>query len=148
MVRAMIPLRTRFPHSLTDLRSEMEGLFDLAFNREGVESGGLIPRINISETDTHYEVAAELPGMKSDDVHVELNDGQLSISGELKAESEEEGKTYHRVERRYGEFRRVISVPDTVDAEKIKAEFHDGLLSVSLPKSEKEKPKRIEVKGS
>ena len=99
MVRAMLPLKTRFPHSLTDLHSEMEGLFDLAFGKEGDVASGVSPRINISETDTHYKVTAELPGMKPEDVHVELNEGQLSISGEIKAESKEEGKTFHRVER-------------------------------------------------
>src|SRR5262249_32291143 len=88
------------------------------------------PRINFVETDTNFEVSVELPGMKAEDVHVELEGGQLRISGEKKEEKEETGKTFHRVERRFGEFRRVIPLTVSVVADKISAEFKDGILTV------------------
>ena len=86
--------------------------------------------------------------MKKEDVRVTLEDGVLTIQGERKQEKEEKGKKYHRVERSYGSFVRSFTLPDLVDEEKVKAEFKDGVLNLQLPKSEKAKPKSIEVKVS
>ncbi|MBI82709.1 MAG: heat-shock protein Hsp20 [Planctomycetaceae bacterium] len=146
MVRALLPPKTRFPYSLTDLHSEMKDFLESAFGEQDHTVRGIVPRINVSETNTHYEVTAELPGMKPEDIHVELNEGQLSISGERQAEAKGEGETFHRLESLYGQFRRVIAVPDTINAENIDAQFQHGLLSISLPKSEREVPKRIDIK--
>ena len=148
MVHAVLPLKTRFPYSLTDLHGEVKYFLESAFGEQDQAVRGIVPRINVSETDTHYEVTAELPGMKPEDVHVELDEGRLSISGERQAEEKEEGKTFHRLESVYGQFRRVISVPDTINAENIDAQFQHGLLSITLPKPEKEMPKRIEIKST
>jgi len=104
------------------------------------------PSVDISETDGEYLIKAELPDVKREDVKVMLEDGVLTIQGERKQEREEEGKKYHRVERSYGSFVRSFSLPDVIDEEKVKAEFRDGLLNLHLPKSEKAKPKAIEVK--
>jgi len=104
------------------------------------------PRVNISEDDKEYVVEAELPGVKKEEVKVTIENGVLSISGERKAEKEEKGKKYHRVERSYGSFVRSFTLPDTSSAEKINADFKDGILKIRVPKSEKAKPRAIEVK--
>jgi HSP20 family protein len=104
------------------------------------------PTVDISETDGEYQIKAEIPDVKKEDVKVTVEDGVLTIQGERKQEKEEKGKRYHRIERSYGSFVRSFSLPDVIDEEKVKAEFKDGVLSLHLPKSEKAKPKAIEVK--
>lgn len=104
------------------------------------------PSVDISETDGEYQIKAEIPDVKKEDVKVTLEDGVLTIQGERKYEKEEKGKKFHRIERSYGSFARTFSVPDVIEAEKVKAEFKDGVLNLHLPKSEKAKPKAIEVK--
>jgi len=84
--------------------------------------------------------------VKKEDVKVTLEDGVLTIQGERRHEKEEKGKKYHRMERSYGSFVRTFSLPDVIDDDKVKAEFKDGVLNLYLPKSEKAKPKAIEVK--
>ena len=104
------------------------------------------PSVDISETEGEYQIKAEIPDVKKEDVKVTLEDGVLTIQGERKQEKEEKGKKYHRIERSYGSFVRTFSLPDVIDAEKVKAEFKEGVLNLHLPKSEKAKPKAIEVK--
>ena len=107
-----------------------------------------VPSVDVSETDGEYQIKAEIPDVKKEDVKVTLEDGVLTIQGERKQEKEEKGKKYHRVECSYGSFVRSFTLPDLVDEEKVKAEFKDGVLNLKLPKSEKAKPKAIEVKVS
>ena len=104
------------------------------------------PSVDISETEGEYQIKAEIPDVKKEDVKVTLEDGVLTIQGERKQEKEEKGKKYHRIERSYGSFVRTFSLPDVIDEDKVKAEFKDGVLILHLPKSEKAKPKGIEVK--
>jgi HSP20 family protein len=104
------------------------------------------PSVDISETDGEYQIKAEIPDVKKEDVKVTVEDGVLTIQGERKHEKEEKGKKFHRIERSYGSFVRTFSLPDVIDEEKVKAEFKDGVLNLYLPKSEKAKPKAIEVK--
>lgn len=104
------------------------------------------PSVDISETEGEYQIKAEIPDVKKEDVKVTLEDGVLTIQGERKQEKEEKGKKYHRIERSYGSFVRTFSLPDVIDEEKVKAEFKEGVLNLHLPKSEKAKPKAIEVK--
>lgn len=104
------------------------------------------PSVDISETDGEYLIKAELPEVKKDDVKITLEEGVLSIQGERKHEKEEKNKKFHRVERAYGRFVRSFVVPDYVDESKIKAEYQDGVLHLHLPKSDKAKPRAIEVK--
>ncbi|MBA5873749.1 MAG: Hsp20 family protein [Nitrospira sp. CR1.2] len=104
------------------------------------------PTVDISETEAEYAIKAELPEVKREDVKVTVEDGVLTIQGERKQEKEEKGKKYHRVERSYGRFVRTFTLPDTVDEGKVRAEYADGVLHLHLPKSEKAKPKQIEVK--
>ena len=104
------------------------------------------PSVDISETEGEYQIKAEIPDVKKEDVKVTLEDGVLAIQGERKYEKEEKGKKYHRIERSYGSFVRTFSLPDVIDEDKVKAEFKDGVLNLHLPKSEKAKPKAIDVK--
>ncbi|NGZ04109.1 MAG: heat-shock protein Hsp20 [Nitrospira sp. WS238] len=104
------------------------------------------PSVDISETEGEYQIKAEIPDVKKEDVKVTLEDGVLTIQGERKHEKEEKGKKYHRIERSYGSFVRTFSLPDVIDEDKVRAEFKEGVLNLSLPKSEKAKPKAIDVK--
>jgi HSP20 family protein len=104
------------------------------------------PLVDITEDDKEYLIKAELPEVKKEDVKVTVENGVLTITGERKFEKEEKGKKYHRVERAYGNFVRSFSLPDDADANKVNAEFKDGVLKVRVTKSESAKPKQIEVK--
>lgn len=107
-----------------------------------------IPTTDISETDTAYLIKAEIPGVNKEDVKVTLQDGMLTIKGERRQEKEEKDKKFHRIERSYGSFLRSFRMPDDADESAVKAEFKDGMLNVTLAKSEKAKPKAIEVSVS
>lgn len=104
------------------------------------------PRVDISETDAEFCIKADVPGIKREDVKINIEDHILSISGENKQEKEEKGEKFHRVERFYGSFRRSFTLPENVNEEKIEANFKDGLLTLTIPKTEAAKPKSIEVK--
>ena len=106
------------------------------------------PRADISETDKNFCIKAEVPGIKSEDVKIDIDNHVLSIRGENKQEKEEEGERFHRVERYYGSFARSFSLPENVDEEKIEATFKDGLLTLTIPKTEVKKPQAIEIKVS
>jgi HSP20 family protein len=104
------------------------------------------PAADITEDDKEWLVKADLPEVKKEDVKVTVENGVLTITGERKFEKEEKNKKYHRIERSYGNFFRSFTLPDAADGSKVSAEFKDGVLKVHLPKSEKTKPKAIEVK--
>jgi HSP20 family protein len=114
--------------------------------RESLTVPDWVPAVDIAETAEEYLVKAELPEVKKDDVRVSFEDGVLTIEGERRQEKEEKGRKFHRVERSYGRFLRSFRVPDEVDGARIRAEFKDGVLAVHLPKSEKAKPKAVEIK--
>lgn len=103
------------------------------------------PAVDISETDKEYLVKGELPGVKKDDVNVELHNGVLTLSGERRYEKEDKDEKYHRVERAYGSFSRSFSVPDNVDANAISADFKDGVITVHLPKTAAKEPKGTRI---
>ena len=89
-----------------------------------------------------------MPGIKKEDVHIEVNDDVLTIKGKRKGEHEEKRKDYHRIERQSGSFRRCITIPGGFKSDAVDAKFEDGVLRVTLPKREDAKPRRIEVKTS
>ena len=105
------------------------------------------PTADISETDKEYVIRADLPAVRKEDVQVTLDDGMITIKGERKQTKEEKGERYHRVERLYGSFERTFSLPDNVNAEAVRCESKDGVLTVHIPKSEihKHAPKQITV---
>ena len=103
------------------------------------------PAIDVMETNEEFQIRAELPGVEKKDVKLSVENGVLLISGHREQEKEEKGKRYHKIERAYGNFARSFTVPEAVDPEKVTADFKNGLLTVRLPKSEKARPKSIEV---
>jgi HSP20 family protein len=119
------------------------------FGEEGWNGGieKFIPRSNLAETEKGFEITVELPGMKPEEFNIEFRNGELWITGEKKEEKEEKGKTFHRVERHFGEFRRVFTLPAAVNEEMVEANYKEGVLHVTVPKAEEAKPKRIAVKG-
>lgn len=104
------------------------------------------PRVDIVEDEKEILVKAELPEMKKEDVKVEVDQGVLTVSGERKMEKEEKNKKYHRIEREYGSFLRSFTLPPEVMADKVSAEFKDGILMVHLPKNGKAGAKAVEIK--
>jgi HSP20 family protein len=133
-------LEMDFPKWMTEAFGPEAGVFGREFQ------GKFLPEANVVETEKALEVAVELPGMKPEEVKVEIRDGSLWITGEKKAEKEEKGKTFHRVERRSGMFRRVLPLPMEVKEQEVDARFTDGVLKITLPKTEKVVPKQIEIK--
>jgi HSP20 family protein len=128
------------------LRDEMERAFGESGNRRA--SGSVYPPLNLWGSDDHLFVEAELPGYELDDVEIFVSaDNQLSIQGERKP-PQHEGGTWHRQERGFGNFNRMIELPEPVDADKVSAEFDNGVLTITLPKREEAKPRRIEVKSA
>jgi len=106
------------------------------------------PAVDVAETPQEYLLNVELPGVAKEDVKLFVEDGVLCIEGERRREKEENDKRYHRVERAYGCFLRSFALPDDVDEQKLQADFKEGVLSVHLPKSEKSKPRAIQVKAA
>ena len=147
MARAFMPFRNGNFAPLEDLAREVDSLVHTIFDPEErtQQVRKFTPVANLCETETGFELSLDIPGIDSNDVVVELNDGHLIVSGERKAEEEETGKTFHRVERRYGKFRRVLAIPSPVNEDAISADYKDGVLTIVLPKSEKVKPKKITI---
>ena len=116
--------------------------------KEAITVAQWSPLVDITEDEKEYLLKAELPDVKKEDIKLTVKDNVMSISGERKYEQEEKGKKYHRVERAYGSFLRSFTLPDAADGSKVSAEYKDGVLNVRLPKSEKARPKSIEVKVS
>jgi HSP20 family protein len=103
------------------------------------------PPVDIAEEKDRILITAELPGFKESEIEIQTENGMLTLRGERKFEKETDGKSYHRVERSYGQFVRSFSLPNNVDREKIQATFRDGLLQVELPKREDAKPRTIKI---
>lgn len=114
--------------------------------KEALTVADWIPTVDISETDGEYLIKAELPEVKKEDVKVTVEDGVLTLQGERRQDKEEKGKKFHRVERSYGSFVRSFTLPESVDDTAVKAEYKDGILALHLPKTERVKPKAVDVK--
>jgi HSP20 family protein len=148
LIRYQAPQLSNWPSfdRLSSLRNDLDRLFDLSWS--GRDSGlfsGWSPALDVFDEKDHFVVNAELPGMKKEEIELSFQDGVLSISGERKQTTEKtEGETY-RSERYFGKFQRSVTLPVAVDSSKISASYKDGILSVTLPKSEAAKPKQIQV---
>ena len=114
--------------------------------KENLTVADWMPTVDISETEGEYLIKAELPEVRKEDVKVIVENGVLTLQGERRQEKEEKAKRFHRVERSYGSFVRSFTLPESVDESSVKAEYKDGVLNLHLPKSEKVKPKAIDVK--
>ena len=131
------------------LREAMDRLFDDAFTRplSTRDGGWSTPAIDMYQTDNDVVVKAALPGFKADDVQINVTGDVLTIRGEMKREEEQQEKSWHIREHRWGSFERSISLPTDVVSEKAQADFDNGVLTISLPKAEEVKPKTITVKA-
>jgi HSP20 family protein len=133
---------------LSDLRDEIDRLFEMPLAELARTSqllSGWTPALDMHEDKDSIVVKAELPGMKKEDIDISLHDGSLSISGERKGESKFEDAEVYRAERFVGRFQRTIALPAPVAVDKVKAQYKDGVLTITLPKTEEAKPKQIEV---
>lgn len=148
MTNSLIPLGTR-SNLFDGFRKEVDSLMERVF--EGSHEGGRTlsywtPRINLSETETAYELLVDLPGMQPEEFNLELKNGDLWITGERKGQFEDKGRSWHRVEQFYGQFRRVIRLGEDVDAEHVDAEYKDGVLRITVPKAESARTRHITVR--
>ena len=129
-------------------REEFETLWSQLVGEPGERlfKGRMLPSLDLSETPNTIEVRMDVPGIKAEEIDVQLTNGVLTISGERKEEKEEKGKMFHRVERRYGSFSRSVTVPSAVAEDKVDAQYHDGVLTITLQKTEEAKSRKIKVK--
>jgi HSP20 family protein len=136
---------------INSLQQEMNRLFSTFFDTpagSGAGNGGArrwIPAMDLVETDEHFVLRADLPGLSEDDVQIELEDNVLTVSGERKTEHEERKEGYYRVERATGAFRRSLTLPEGIDADAISATFDKGVLEVRIPKPEQRKPRKVQI---
>jgi HSP20 family protein len=147
MVWEITPWR---PFEFDRIRREMDRLWDSFLEgrpmRRAGDGGEWLPSIDVSETKSDLVIKAELPGMDPKDIDISMNNGFLTIKGEKKHEREEKDENYHLVERSYGSFTRSVRLPREVQSDKVIASFKNGVLRVTLPKSEEAKKKEIKIK--
>jgi len=132
-------------NELESMNRQLSRLLDDGHHDMAHDAGHWAPSVDIRETDDALLVEAELPGVDKKDVHLEVKDGVLTLSGERRYEKDVKEANVHRVERAYGRFSRSFSLPRNVDAEKVEATMKDGVLEVRLPKRESAKPKSISI---
>lgn len=132
---------------LNSLQSEMNQLFNTVFDRTGGNGGARrwVPAMDLVETTDDFVLRADLPGLKQDDVKIEIEDTVLTVSGERHAEHSDNQEGFYRLERASGSFSRSLTLPKGVDAEAVRASFTDGVLEVHIPKPAESKPRRVEI---
>lgn len=136
---------------LTSLQSEVNRLFSSFFEPSARPAGTAVagsrwhPAMDVVERDDHYVLRADLPGVREEDISVELDGNVLTVSGRRESEHDEQREGYYRVERMTGQFTRSLTLPEGVDAEKIEASYERGVLEVRIPKPEQAKPRKVEI---
>lgn len=142
-----------FGDPITSFRDEMDDLFARFTGVPGENGNGSLikgdfaPAVDLSETDDELQIKMDVPGMKSDELDIEIVDDVLRVSGEHSEEKEEKGRQFHRIERRSGSFARSLRLPTSVKEDEVKAEYKDGVLTVSAPKAAPAKTRKIPIKG-
>ncbi len=137
--REMSALQERMNRLMSDFRTRAP------LGEEEMAQGSWIPPVDIYETKDSIVLNIELPGVTKDDMTLEVKDSTLTIRGEKKVEKDLKEESFHRMERTYGSFMRAFTLPSTVQQEKVKAKFKDGILEIQIPKAEEAKPKQIKV---
>jgi HSP20 family protein len=137
---------------LGSLQNEMNRLFNSVFDAphpggNGGQARRWVPAMDLVETDEHFVLRADLPGLSEEDVQIELEDNVLTLSGQRKAEHEERQEGFYRVERAFGSFSRALTLPQGVDPEAVTAAFDKGVLEIRIPKPEARKPRKIAIGG-
>jgi len=135
---------------LASLQDRMNRLFEQTLapfrrDREGMIAGIWAPAVDIHETPDSVVLKAELPGLTTNDIDIQVRDNVLTLKGERRLEKEVQEENYFRVERAYGSFQRAFTLPAAIRADKIRAVFKDGVLEVNIPKAEEAKPKQIKI---
>ena len=126
--------------------ADFDRLFNTLFDRNS-EARGWTPAMDLVEAEDHFLLRADLPGLREEDVNIEVRDNTLRVSGERRAEHEQRERGWYRLERQFGKFSRALTLPEGVNADAIEASFDHGVLEVKIPKPEERKPRRIEIKG-
>ena len=134
---------------MLSLRDAMNQLMEESYVRPGAARGeGFVPALDLSETKDAYLVEAAVPGLKPEDLEITLENNVLTIKGETRQENQDKQRNYHRIERRFGAFQRVITLPNTVKPDAISATMEHGVLKLEIPKAEELKPRKINVSVS
>lgn len=150
-------LSTRMSRALQPLFDPFGGLqkeMDDLLNRFQTDWNGdrfpaiSIPAADLSETDEALQIRMDMPGLKAEEINIEVSGNTIRISGEHKEEKEQKGKTYHRIERRSGSFARAMTLPAPVKEDQVTAECNDGVLTITLPKTEAAKTRKVTVKSN
>jgi HSP20 family protein len=148
----MALIRWEPARELQTIQQEMNRLFGTLFDpREGGNGGDggtmrrWIPAMDLTEEGDHFVLRADLPGLRDEDVNIEVEDNVLTISGERRSEHEDRKEGYYRVERAVGRFSRSLTLPEGVDPDSIEAQFENGVLTVRIPKPEETKPRRVAI---
>jgi HSP20 family protein len=121
----------------TSFNNLIDRFFNESLSRTGGSSYSFVPKVDIVENDTAYEIQVAVPGVSKEDFKIDLNDSLLTISGERKFTKEKKENNFHSIETQYGNFKRSFSLPENVDASKISAQYVNGILEISVPKDEK-----------
>ena len=145
----MALIRWEPTREINSLQQEMNRLFSSFFDATPQTAGAggrrWIPAMDVVETENHFVLRADLPGMTEQDIELSLEDNVLTVSGERKSEHEERGEGYYRVERASGSFSRSLTLPEGVDGDAISATFDKGVLEVRVPKPEQRKPRKLQI---
>lgn len=133
---------------LAQLQGDMGRLVNGLLEGQGRSSQAWVPAVDVWETDTELVYAFDLPGVGEEQLQIEVHDDTLSVSGERVQETQADGDRFFRFERRHGAFSRAVGLPQGIDEDKISASYENGVLKVTVPKPEEEKPRRIQLRGS
>jgi HSP20 family protein len=139
------------PFRSAGLPQEMERMFRDVFGtalERPTTAGAFSPLLDVEESEDGFVLHIELPGIAAEDVEITLEENVLTVSGERKFYSERDADGFRRIERSFGRFHRAVRLPDRVDADHVEANYENGLLTVTVPKAEEAKPRRIEIRGS
>jgi HSP20 family protein len=129
------------------MREEMNDLISrIWYGQDGSSVLALTPAVDVSEDDNAYEIRVDAPGVSAENFDIQVQGNTISISGKREEEKEEKDKTFHRIERRSGSFSRAITLPSDINEDEVAAQYDNGVLTLTLPKSEKSKSRKISVK--
>lgn len=153
------PFASVFPGNgdLIRLRDEMDRTFDRFFNEpfgvlggepKALRSNGWLPPLDVSETGTEVTIRAEVPGIAAKDLDISVSGTTLTIAGQKEETEEKKEENFYRCERRFGSFRRIVELPETIDADKVTAESDNGIVTIHIAKKPSAKPRQIEIKSS
>lgn len=133
-------------HDIADEPVRFSDMLDRIFDRTSeLQSSTFVPRVDVSETEKQFEVTAELPGMKKEDIDINMEGNVLTISGERRREQTEKSQNFRRVETSYGRFTRSLPFPDIINPDKIEAKYDNGLLHITIPKVKEKAGKKIKI---